>query len=304
MVKQKKSEPCALASASLSTLLPYNCGSNNPAAVIPLPAEIISRKQESRTIFTLKTRFLNPEHHPDTFYPGQFNMLYLYGVGEVAISISSDPAETSYLSHTIRAVGRVTKALQNLQAGDQIGIRGPYGQGWPLERAKGHDILIVTGGLGCAPTVSVIKYILARRQDYGALRILQGVKHSDDLIFNEQYAIWQQSPNTQVSIAADQAGPQWPWSVGYVTNMIESLALNPQNTIAMMCGPEMMMHAAIDVLISKGLPENALYLSMERNMACGIGLCGHCQYGGLFVCKDGPVFAYPVIKDLFDVKGF
>lgn len=270
----------------------------------PYPAEIIARKQESRTIFTLQTRFLDSKHHTVTFYPGQFNMLYLYGVGEVAISISSDPAEKSYLSHTIRAVGRVTKAMQNLQTGDQIGIRGPYGQGWPLERAKGHDIVIVTGGLGCAPTVSVINYILARRRDYGTLTILQGVKHSDDLIFRKQYAIWQKSPHTKVHIAADQAGPQWPWSVGYVTDMIKSLTLNPDNTIAMMCGPEMMMHAAIDALVKQGIPEDTIYLSMERNMACGVGICGHCQYGGLFVCKDGPVFAYPAIKALFYEKGF
>ena len=231
-------------------------------------------------------------------------MLSLFGVGEIAISISSDPSEKKYLNHTIRAVGRVTKALQSLKTGDQIGIRGPYGQGWPLQRAKGHDILIVTGGLGCAPTVSIINYILARRKNYGALTIFQGVKHSDDLIFRKQYALWQKSPNTQVHIAADKAGPQWPWSVGYVTDMISSLAFNPKNTVAMMCGPEMMMHAAIDALVNKGLLEEDIYLSMERNMACGIGLCGHCQYGGLFVCKDGPVFAYPVIKDLFYVKGF
>ena len=276
----------------------------NAEIFLPHAAEIIARKQESPTIFTLKTRFSDPAYQPTPFYPGQFNMLSLFGVGEIAISISSDPSEKKYLNHTIRAVGRVTKALQSLKTGDQIGIRGPYGQGWPLQRAKGHDILIVTGGLGCAPTVSIINYILARRKNYGALTIFQGVKHSDDLIFRKQYALWQKSPNTQVHIAADKAGPQWPWSVGYVTDMISSLAFNPKNTVAMMCGPEMMMHAAIDALVNKGLLEEDIYLSMERNMACGIGLCGHCQYGGLFVCKDGPVFAYPVIKDLFYVKGF
>lgn len=271
---------------------------------LPHPAEIIARIQESPTIFTLKTRFIDPDHHPVTFLPGQFNMLYLYGVGSVAISISSDKSDKSCLSHTIRAVGHVTKALQALQAGDYIGIRGPYGQGWPLERARGKDIIIVTGGLGCAPTVSVINYILARRKQFGALKILQGVKHSDDFIFKKQYAEWQQSMDTEVYIAANLAGPHWPWGVGYVTDMIQTLALDPEKTLAMMCGPEMMMHAAINALVKKGMEEDSIYLSMERNMACGIGHCGHCQYGGLFVCKDGPIFPYPTIKALFCEKGF
>ena len=271
---------------------------------LPNPAEIIARTQESSTIFTLKTRFIDPIHHPVSFLPGQFNMLYLYGVGEVAISISSDESDQCCLSHTIRAVGRVTKALQALQPGDEVGIRGPYGQGWPLERAQAKDIVIVTGGLGCAPTVSVINYILARRKQFGVLNILQGVKHSDDFIFKKQYAKWRQNIDTNVYIAADLAGPHWPWGVGYVTDMIQTLALDPDKTIAMMCGPEMMMHAAINALVNKGMQEESIYLSMERNMACGIGHCGHCQYGGLFVCKDGPIFAYPTIKALFCEKGF
>ncbi|OGV39301.1 MAG: Ni/Fe hydrogenase subunit gamma [Legionellales bacterium RIFCSPHIGHO2_12_FULL_42_9] len=271
---------------------------------LPHPARIIERTQESHTIVTLKTEFIEEQHHYQTFHPGQFNMLYLYGVGEVAISIASNPDENAYLSHTIRAVGRVTKALQNLQVGDEIGLRGPYGHGWPLVESQGKNILVVTGGLGCAPTVSVINYILARRKHYGALTILQGVKHSEDFIFRKQYALWQQAPNTIVHIAADQVEPHWPWGVGYVTDMIESLKLNPTNTIAMMCGPEMMMHAAINALVKKEIPEDAIYLSMERNMECGVGHCGHCQYGGLFICKDGPIFSYPRIKMLFSEKGF
>ncbi len=276
-----------------------------PLSSIDLPktAKITQHTQESRTIFTLETQFTKDTPH-DSFYPGQFNMLYLYGIGEVAISIASDPAHKTHLKHTIRAVGRVTRALQNLREGDEIGIRGPYGNGWPLSDIQGKNLIIVTGGLGCAPTVSMINYILARREQYGEITILQGVKHSEDLIFRKQYALWQASPNTSVHIAADVAGPKWPWAVGYVTDMIQSLHLHPEETIALMCGPEMMMHAAVKALTMKGLPETAIYLSMERNMACGIGLCGHCQYGGLFVCKDGPIFAYPKIKALFSVKGF
>lgn len=272
---------------------------------LPQDAEIVSRVQESPTIFTLHLRFAEPDCHQQFLYsPGQFNMVYLYGVGEVPMSIVSDPDEKNIFSHTIRAIGRVTKALQKLVPGDRIGIRGPFGCGWPLEAAKGKDIVIVTGGLGCAPTVSVINYILARRNQYGNLTILQGVKHSDDFIFQQQYRQWEQSPRTQVYIAANLAGHHWPWGVGYVTDMIQPLNFDADNTIAMMCGPEMMMHAAIKALGEKRILDEAIYLSMERNMECGIGQCGHCQYGGLFVCKDGPIFAYSQIKALFSVAGF
>lgn len=272
---------------------------------LPMAAEILECVQESRTIFTVTLGFVNPKHHEQfDFYPGQFNMVYLYGVGEVAISIISDPKEKTQLRHTIRAVGRVTKALQQCQRGDMIGLRGPFGQGWPLKKAHGKDVLIITGGLGCAPTVSIINFILARRDLFGDLKILQGVKHSEDFIFRQQYAKWRQSPRTEIHIAADQAGPAWPWGIGYVTDMISSLTLDVKNTLAMMCGPEMMMHTAIKALAVKGLEEDSIYMSMERNMECGIGHCGHCQVGGLFVCKDGPVFAYPRIKALFSEAGF
>lgn len=272
---------------------------------LPLEAEIIERTQESPTIFTLHLRFLNPSHHDRfVFYPGQFNMLYLYGVGEVAISIVSDPEKKHILTHSIRAVGRVTRALAKLQTGDRVGVRGPYGRGWPLDQAKNKNIVVLTGGLGCAPSVSIIDYIVARRKQYGNLSILQGVKHSDDFIFRKKYAVWQKSPNTEIHIAADQAGPKWPWSVGYVTDMIHQINLVPENTVVMMCGPEIMMNTAINVFKKKDIPEHHIYMSMERNMECGIGQCGHCQYGGFFICKDGPIFAYSEIKELFNKPGF
>ena len=271
---------------------------------IPYSAEIRARRQDSPTIFTWDLVFSDPNAHAlFSFVPGQFNMLYLLGVGEVAISISSDPDDISVLSHTIRAAGRITKAMQALEVGEQIGVRGPYGQGWPVAAARGKDIVIVTGGLGCAPTASVIRYIIARRQDYGSLTILQGVKHSDDMIYRQQYTAWQQALNTQIFIAADHAGPHWPWRVGFVTDSIQSLALDPANTVAMMCGPEGMMKTAAHALIGRGLDESNIYLSMERNMACGIGHCGHCQFGGLFICKDGPVLAYSRIKALLSEPG-
>lgn len=277
---------------------------SQPVTNLPQAAQIQARRQDASTIFTWDLCLIDEKLSGFQFKPGQFNMLSLFGVGEVAISISSDPDEYAYFSHTIRAVGRVTKALQNLKVGDYIGVRGPYGNGWPLQESIGKDVVIITGGLGCAPTVSVINYILSRRDAYGSLKILQGVKHSDDFVFRKQYDQWKQMPRTEIFIAADKAGPKWPFQVGYITDMINQLRLEVDNTIVMMCGPQSMMAVASLALKAQGLSEKAIYLSMERNMECAIGHCGHCQYGGLFICKDGPIFTYDQIKPLIEEAGF
>jgi NAD(P)H-flavin reductase len=268
-------------------------------------AEVVERIDEAPGVFTLRLRFTDPAaQRAYAFEPGQFNMVYLYGVGEVAISIVSDPRDEQLYDHTIRAVGRVTRGLAQLRMGHSVGIRGPFGRGWPLHQAEGRDVLIVSGGLGCAPTVSVVNYVLNRRERYGHLIIMQGVKHANDLLWRERYAQWARQPNTEVIIAADQGAPLWPWRVGMVTDLFDDIHLDPANTVAMMCGPEGMMRVAVQRLIRRGMDEASIYLSMERNMQCAVGHCGHCQYGGKFVCKDGPVFAYPAIKELFGVKGF
>lgn len=170
--------------------------------------------------------------------------------------------------------------------------------------AQFHDIVIITGGLGCAPSVSAIHYIVKRRGQYGKLFILQGVKHSDDLIFRQQYDYWAQLPNTQVLLAASTGKTPRSWLTGYVTQFIPDLSFDVNKTVVMMCGPEAMMQAAIQPLIQKGVMEEKIYINMERNMECALGHCGHCQFGGQFVCKNGPVFAYPTIKNLFGRKGF
>lgn len=275
-------------------------------AYLPREAEILEYIQEAPTIFTFRLRFTDASHHKNfVFLPGQFNMVYLYGVGEVAISIVSDPDKKDEFSHTIRAVGRVTNGLKQLKKGDRVGIRGPFGRGWPLELARGKNVIIMTGGLGCAPVVAVINYIIERIDQYASLKILQGVKHSSDFIFYNRYKHWYQVPKTQVMIAADKADASWPWQTGRVTDQIASMDIaTPDSHIVMMCGPEIMMQTAIQGFIKKNIPENNLYLSMERNMECAIGHCGHCQYGGLFICKNGPVFNYPEVKSLFDVAGF
>jgi sulfhydrogenase subunit gamma (sulfur reductase) len=276
---------------------------NNP--YLPWEAEIVERVQESDSIFTLRLRLTDPEasnHY--RFVPGQFNMVYLYGVGEVAISIVSDPESDALLDHTIRAVGRVTHGLARLQAGERIGIRGPFGRGWPMALAEGRDVFIVTGGLGCAPVVAVINYVLARRTRFGRISIVQGVKHAEDMIWRERYAEWSAHPDVQVLLAAEHGGVLWPWHVGLVTELFDQAVVEPSTTIVMMCGPEGMMRAAAKGLVQRGIAPAEIYLSMERNMQCGIGHCGHCQFGGSFICRNGPVYRYSEVQALLGVKGF
>lgn len=271
----------------------------------PHTATVVSRVQESPTIFTLRLRLDDPAAQAAfRFAPGQFNMLYLYGVGEVPVSIMSDPEEHAIIGHTIRALGRVTRGLSALQPGDRVGVRGPFGRGWPLQDLGGNDVVLVTGGLGCAPAVSVIHYVLRRRARFGKLVVIQGVKHADDLIWRMQYEQWAKLPDTQVLVAASQGAAFWPWHVGRVTELFGLARFNPERAVAMLCGPEGMMRAAAESLLGRGLPEAHLYLSMERNMQCGVGRCGHCQFGGAFVCQNGPVFNWAEVKGLLGHRGF
>jgi NAD(P)H-flavin reductase len=272
---------------------------------LPHEARILEVIRESPSLFTLRLQFTDPEVQAGySFAPGQFNMVYLFGVGEVAISIVSDPKEEHIVDHTIRSVGRVTKGLAKLAAGDRIGLRGPYGRGWPLLAAEQKDVIVVTGGLGCAPVVSVINYVMRRRERFGRLNIVQGVKHSSDLIWADRYDQWRQLPDTQVLLAADAGAPLWPWHIGRVTDLFAKLEFDPERCIVMMCGPEGMMHVVVREMLQRGLRESDLWLSMERNMQCALGHCGHCQFGARFVCKDGPVFCYHDIKSLFGKTGF
>ncbi|MES9832045.1 MAG: FAD/NAD(P)-binding protein [Candidatus Thiodiazotropha sp. DIVDIV] len=272
---------------------------------IPRSAIIDQRIQESPTIFTLRMQFEDANaQEVFEFLPGQFNMVTLFGAGEIPISIVNDPEDSHYFDHTIRVVGRVSEAMSKLQPGDRVGIRGPFGRGWPIEEARGRDVLLVTGGLGCAPLVSVIRYLMKRRDQFGHLNILQGVKHSNDLIWREQYDAWASEPDVNVLLAADVTTHEWHGQQGMVTELIEQLNLRVGRTLAMLCGPELMMLAAIANLRSMGVSDHHIWFSMERNMQCGIGQCGHCQIGSKFVCRDGPVFCYSELADFLGTKGF
>lgn len=270
----------------------------------PRAARIIERTQESSEVFTLRLRYRDPPGERGTvFAPGQFHMIALHGVGEVPISIVNDPLDDQYFDHTIRAVGRVTNGLDALRVGDWVGVRGPFGRGWPLAECEGRDLVLLTGGLGCAPLVSVIEYVTRRRERYGCLVILQGVKHRNDLIWRERYDAWAQLPDTEVLLAADIVEQDRGLFRGTVVELFHRCQADLSNSVAMLCGPEPMMLAAVGELRGQGLSDQEIWLSLERNMHCGTGLCGHCQLGPKFVCKDGPVFRYDELAEWFGKKG-
>lgn len=275
-----------------------------PTALQPYEAEVVENTVEAEGIFTLRLRFTDADlQRRYSFQPGQFNMLYLFGVGEVPISIVSDPLDEHLFDHTIRTVGRVTEGLSRLRAGDRLGIRGPYGRGWPMQAARGKDVVVVSGGLGCAPVMSVINYVTRRRGEFRHLNVVQGVKAACDLIWPDKYAVWQNQPDTSIVISADSADAGWPHHTGSVLNLFDSLTFEPANTVLMTCGPEGLMRAACQKMQTLGVAAENLWLSMERNMHCAVGQCGHCQFGGAFVCRDGPVFSYAEIGHLLGNKG-
>ena len=227
------------------------------------------------------------------FRPGQFNMVYLWGLGEVAISVSSDPAAPGRLAHTIRAAGSVTAAFPRLSAGDEVGLRGPFGRPWPVDAARGGDALVLAGGLGLAPLRSVIAVALRDRDAFRRVIVLVGARTPEDLVYRDELESWRRSGDLEVAMTVDRAGDGWPHSTGLVTALLEPANLDTQRTTAYVCGPEVMMTAVADRLVAMGVDAGRVYVSLERNMQCAVRQCGHCQLGPAFICADGPVFAYP-----------
>ncbi len=252
---------------------------------LPAPMAIARAVRELPGVFTFG--FDVPGGFP--FRPGQFNMLYAYGVGEVPISISGDTAEPTRLVHTIRAVGTVTRAMEELREGSVLGVRGPYGSAWPVEEARGRDVLFVAGGLGLASLRPAILHVLSNRADYGRVVILCGARSPADLLFKEQLGRWRARFDCRLEVIVDRAGREWYGAVGVVTRLLDDTPLEPDDAV-FVCGPEIMMRFVIRELGRRGVPGDAIWLSMERSMKCGVGLCGHCQLGGSFVCQDGPVY--------------
>jgi NAD(P)H-flavin reductase len=230
-------------------------------------------------------------------------MLYLFGVGEVPISISGDPADRENLVHTIRAVGTVTRPMRQLKRGDILGVRGPFGSPWPVEEAKGNDVEIVAGGLGLAPLRPVRYYLLAHRERYGRIVLLYGARTPQDLLYQRSLDQWRGRSRIEVAYTVDAAATDWRGYVGVVTTLVPRARIDPAKATAMICGPEVMMRYVILELQKCGVATENIFISMERNMKCAIGFCGHCQFGPTFICKDGPVFRYDRIRPFFDLRG-
>lgn len=264
--------------------------------MLPRPFRVQQIRHEMPDTFTLALESADGS----AIFPfscGQFNMLYVYGVGEIPISISGDPDRADPLVHTTRAVGAVSRAMCALRPGDTLGVRGPFGSHWPLEHADSKDVVIVAGGIGLAPLRSVMYQVIAHRERYGRVILLYGARTPADILYRRELERWRASFDMEVSITVDHAAGAWRGSVGVVTKLIARAPFDPQKTIAFVCGPEIMMRFTAVELQKCGVAPEHLYVSMERNMKCAIGLCGHCQFGPYFVCKDGPVFQYSGVRD-------
>ena len=230
--------------------------------------------------------------------PGQFVTVSLFGVGEAPISICSSPTNYRSFELCIRRAGRLTGALHQLQVGAEIGIRGPFGVGFPIVPLEGSDLLIIAGGLGIAPLRSLINYVIDYRREFGKVDILFGCRDPESMLFSHELEQWRQRVDINFCCSVDHADPEWVGPVGVISALIPGVNLNPLKTYAIVCGPPVMYRCVIDELLGKGIPDRQIYLSLERQMKCGLGKCGHCQIEHLYCCQDGPVFRYDRISQV------
>jgi NAD(P)H-flavin reductase len=266
----------------------------------PAVVRVQDYRRENDDTFTLA---LDPPTPTWSCRPGQFNMLYAFGVGEVAISVSGDPAKVgTSVVHTIRNVGSVTGVLSRALPGSSLGLRGPFGTAWPVDEVRGQDVVLVTGGIGLAPLRPALYHFLNHRGDYGRIILLHGARTPEDLIYTDQLNDWSRSSAVEVFATVDRATSPWQGAVGPVTMLFPRITLDPRRTVAFMCGPEIMMCFALLELEKRGLGHDQVFVTLERNMQCAIGLCGHCQLGPSFVCADGPVFRYDRVQKFFEIR--
>ncbi|MCS7099555.1 MAG: FAD/NAD(P)-binding protein [Sulfolobales archaeon] len=252
----------------------------------------------------VRTYHVEVEDFPEPL-PGQFNVLYVKGMGEVVISVSDfRSGSRAVVEHTIRAVGSVTSYIySSVGAGSYLGIRGPYGKGWPIREFEGYDVLVVGGGVGLAPLRPIIKHVEARRERFGHFTLLYGARRPVDMLFKYEYGEYSKIPNSTIMYSIDAPHPAWKGYVGFVTDLIDRVKLDPANTAAFVCGPEIMMKVTSGKLLKRGLREDRVFLSLERRCRCGIGICGMCQLGHFFICKDGPVLSYQDVGQYLKVRG-
>jgi anaerobic sulfite reductase subunit B len=266
--------------------------------MLPNPYVVTGKRQELGDTWTLE---LEPAAGDgvDAFQPGQFAMLYAFGAGEVPISVSA--TGDGPLVHTVRAVGAATRAICSCEPGDQLGVRGPFGTSWPLAEAEGGDVVVVAGGIGLAPLRPAIEQLVAKRDSYRAVTVLYGAREPDEMLYGPDLRSWREA-GVQVETTVDSAPGGWGGRVGLVTNLIPVAGFEGPRSTAMVCGPEVMMRFVSTALQDRGVPANNIHVSLERNMKCAVGHCGHCQLAHRFVCKDGPVFPVGRIGTLLGVR--
>ena len=267
---------------------------------IPVPYKVSRRRRETADTVSLT---LTPagDEALGPFAPGQFAMVYAFGVGEIPVSVSRIGQRE--LVHTVRSVGAVSAALCAIRPGEEVGLRGPFGTGWELERAAGQDVVVVAGGIGLAPLRPLVLAALAARRTYGRLNLLVGTRSCDDLLFAERMRIWATAPGPpHCRVTADQPSPAWWGHVGLVTTLLNTARFTAENTTAFVCGPEVMIRATARDLLHRGVPAHRIRVSLERNMRCATGHCGHCQLGGVLLCRDGPVVGWDRAEALLSVR--
>ena len=263
----------------------------------PKTARVLRVEQltELETLFTLEL----PDGHGLGNEPGQFVEVSLFGIGEAPISVSSSPSRSNgTFELCVRRVGDVTNAMHQLAPGTMIGVRGPFGNAFPIDKMKGKDILFAAGGLGLAPLRSLINEVLDRRGHFGRVIILYGAKQPAELLFKDELAEWADRDDVEFHLTVDRGDEDWDGHVGVITTLFPEITVNSRATVAATCGPPIMYRFVLMELLGKGIPETQIYLSLERRMKCGVGKCGHCQIDGLYCCQDGPVFRYADIKGL------
>jgi anaerobic sulfite reductase subunit B len=269
--------------------------------MVPVRHRVVARRQELPDTVTLDLEPLDRSLRPAQ--PGQFNMLWAFGSGEVPISVSGAPTERQPLQHTIRAVGAATSALCRVQDDDVIGVRGPFGSTWELERAKGGDLVVIAGGIGLAPLRPVVLGVLADRHAFGEVAVVVGARSPDALLYLDEIGAWRAGGDLDVQVTVDHAGQDWSGDVGVVTDLLDHVRFDPSHTTALVCGPEIMMRFATAALLDRGLPSSSIRLSLERNMKCAVAHCGRCQLGPTLVCREGPVYTDEVVGTLLSVRG-
>ena len=267
---------------------------------IPVPYTVTSRQVENDNLMTFT---LEPagEQQIQPIAPGQFNMLYAFGIGEIPISTSSLLHGHATLVHTVQDVGPVSKAINASKTGDIIGVRGPFGTKWPVDKAKGKDVLIIAGGVGLCPLRPVIETVLENRDQFGHVNVLYGTRDPKSIIYHQDVISWQSDPTLNFHVTVDHAYSKWRGNVGVVTTLIDKAVFDPAHTICYICGPELMMRFGVFACLDARIPESNVFISMERNMKCAIGFCGHCQFGPYFICKEGAVFPFESLKNYLTV---